>query len=90
MAFCVVMITYQSVKFPRLLWTIESSPLPTPWGHCKDRATAVVGEADIELTCVTLIYRSSGPICAVVPDFPLSIHTKYICLKSTLSPSGSV
>ena len=27
-----------------------------------DSATAVVGEADSELTCVTLIYHSSGPI----------------------------
>ena len=32
-------------------------------GQCFiDWATAVVGEADRELTCVTLIYHSSGPI----------------------------
>ena len=32
-----------------------------PWNSV-DWATAVVGEADKELTCVTLTYHSSGPI----------------------------
>ena len=41
---------YHTVEFRRL-------------GQCfLDWATAVVGEADRELTCVTLIYHSSGPI----------------------------
>ena len=41
---------YHTVEFRRL-------------GQCfLDWVTAVVGEADRELTCVTLIYHSSGPI----------------------------
>ena len=42
-----------------LISTVEFGIL----GQCfLDWATAVVGEADRELTCITLTYHSSGPI----------------------------
>ena len=41
-------------------------------GRCfLDWATAVVGEADRELTCVTLIYHSSGPIYEISRYFAM-------------------
>ena len=44
-----------------------------------DWATAVVGEADQELTCVTLIYHSSGPIYETSAESTKSPGT-YLCL----------
>ena len=46
-------------------------------GQCFiDWATAVVGEADRELTCVTLTYHSSGPIYEISP-FCIEAMSKY-------------
>ena len=46
-------------------------------GQCFiDWATAVVGEADRELTCVTLTYHSSGPIYEISP-YCIEAMSKY-------------
>ena len=50
MAYCVVIVAYESDKLPCLVWTIRVPPCLPPWGHCIDWATAVVGNAYNELT----------------------------------------